>query len=294
MGAAPVGTPDSANIEVGWEVVRGRYFESMGITLLHGRLFEASDTATTTPVAIVDATLARRWFASEAAAIGQRMRMGGGPDAPTHTIVGVVRSVSHNGPAAKSLPTVYAPQTQVYQRGMYTVVQTSTPPETVMQAARAALAAVDPTVPMYFAASMETRYDDAVALPRFRAGLVSAFSVLALLLAGVGIFGVTAYAVTQRTREFGIRLALGAQPRHIGGLVLRRVGLVSLLGTAIGAALGNGLGSLMSGLLFEVTADDPATFTAALIVIGLTALTATIVPLTRAMRVSPATTLKAE
>jgi putative ABC transport system permease protein len=174
------------------------------------------------------------------------------------------------------------------------VIETSTAPDAVLRAARAALASVDASVPMYFAASVETRYDDALALPRFTAGLVSAFSTLALVLAGVGIFGVTAYAVSQRTREFGIRLALGAQRTHVGSIVLRRVGVLAVFGIAIGSALGFGLGTLMSGLLFGVSPDDPATFWAALATIGLTALAATVAPLYQAVRVNPAVILKAE
>jgi predicted permease len=295
MAAAPIGSASrDASLEVGWEIVRGRYFEAMGIKLLHGRLFEATDRAKSDFVAIVDAGLARRWFGREADAVGQRVRIGGGPNAITHTIVGVVRGVSHTGPGRITLPTVYAPQGQVYQRGMYSVVETSTAPDALLRAARAALASVDPAVPMYFAASVETRYDDALALPRFTAGLVSAFSTLALVLAGVGIFGVTAYAVSQRTREFGIRLALGAPRAHVGSIVLRRVGILAVLGIATGSALGFGLGTLMSGLLFGVKADDPATFWAALATIALTALAATVAPLYQAVRVNPVVILKAE
>jgi putative ABC transport system permease protein len=294
MAAAPIGSSDAASLSVGWEIVRGRYFEAMGIKLLHGRLFESTDRATSVPVAVVDAGLARRWFGREADAVGQRIRIAGGPDAQTHTIVGVVRDVSHTGPGKITLPTVYAPQSQVYQRGMYSVIETSTAPDAVLRAARAALASVDPSVPLYFAASVETRYDDALALPRFTAGLVSAFSTLALVLAGVGIFGVTAYAVSQRTREFGIRLALGAQRTHVGSIVLRRVGVLAVLGIAIGSALGFGLGRLMSGLLFGVSPDDPATFWAALATIAVTALAATVAPLYQAVRVNPAVILKAE
>jgi putative ABC transport system permease protein len=177
---------------------------------------------------------------------------------------------------------------------MYSVIETSTAPDAVLRAARAALASVDASVPMYFAASVETRYDEALALPRFTAGLVSTFSTLALVLAGVGIFGVTAYAVSQRTREFGIRLALGAQRTHVGSIVLRRVGILAVLGIGFGSALGFGLGTLMSGLLFDVKADDPATFWAAIVTIGLTALAATVAPLYQAVRVEPSVILKAE
>mgnify|MGYP003693812797 CR=1 FL=1 len=266
----------------------------MGIALLHGRFFDATDRTATSPVAIVDATLARRWFASEAAAIGQRMRIGIGSREPVRTIVGVVRAVSHAGPGRTTPPTAYAPQTQVYQRGMYTVIETSTSSDALMRTARAALASVDPAIPMYFAASVESRYDDAVALPRFVAGLVSAFSTLALVLAGVGIFGVTAYGVSQRMREFGIRVALGAQRHHVGAIVMRRVALLTLLGLASGSALGFGAGSLMSSLLYEVAPADLASFSFALSAIGLTAVAATLAPLCQAVRVSPAVTLKAD
>jgi predicted permease len=294
LTAAPAGSPGEANTSIAWGVVRGRYFETMSIGLLHGRLFEASDSATSPPVAIVDATLARRWFASEADAVGQRIRIGAAPDSPVRTIVGVVRAVSHIGPGRTSPPTAYAPQSQVYQRGMYTVVQANVPPETLMRASRAALASLDPEIPMYFAASVETRYDDAIALPRFTTGLVSAFSTLALVLAGVGIFGVTAYSVTQRTREFGIRVALGAQRHHVGALVVGRVAALALPGIAIGSVLGFAGGSLMSSLLFEVAPADPATFVAALVMIAVTSLVAAVAPLYQAVRISPAVALRAE
>jgi len=206
----------------------------------------------------------------------------------------VVRHVSHREPNQTSLPMAYAPQSQVYQRGMYTVIRTTGDPQALSTAVRAALAAVDPAVPMYFADTVDARYDKAMALPRFTAGLVSAFSTLALVLAGVGIFGVTAYAVGQRTREFGIRFALGAQRVHVGALVLGRVGLLAALGLAIGAGLGLGLGSLMSGILFGVEVTDPLTMVAVMSGIGVTALMASLAPLRHAVRVSPAETLRSE
>jgi putative ABC transport system permease protein len=281
-------------ITVGWGIVRGRYFETMGVALLQGRLFSLDDRPGSPAVAIVDDALARRVWLNEAAALGQPIRLGAGPMAQTRTVVGVVRRVSHLGPAVESLPMAYAPQSQVYQRGMYTVMRTTGDPQTLSGSIRAALASVDPAVPMYFAQTVDARYDDALALPRFTAGLVSAFSTLALVLAGVGIFGVTAYAVAQRTREFGIRFALGAQRSHVGALVLGRVGLLTAVGLAIGGALGLGLGSAMSGILFGVEVTDSPTLVAVMSGVGLTALLASVSPLRRAVRVSPAETLRGE
>jgi predicted permease len=289
----PSGPPSRTPV-VRWGVVRGRYFEAMGIALRHGRLFADTDAAGAPLVAIVDDTLARRWWQREESAIGQRVRIGNGPEAPVRTIVGVVRRVSHNGPGDTPLPTLYAPQAQVYQRGMYTVVETTAPPAAVFAAARSALAAVDPTVPLYFAETSDRRYDDVVALPRFVAGLVSGFSTLALLLAGVGIFGVTGYAVSQRAREFGIRLALGAQRTGIGGLVLRRVAALVGIGLLAGCGLALALGSTMSGFLFGVAPDDPTTFAVAVVALAATALVAVVAPVRTAVRVDPAITLKAE
>ncbi len=289
----PAGAPQRTPV-VRWSVVRGHYFETMGIALKRGRAFADSDAATAPLVAIIDDTLARRWWQREEAALGQVVRIGSGKDAHQRTIVGVVRRVSHNGPGDAPLPTLYAPQAQVYQRGMYTVLETTEPPAAVFAAARQALAAVDPTVPLYFAETSDRRYDDVVALPRFIAGLVSGFSTLALVLAGVGIFGVTGYAVSQRTREFGIRLALGSQRAGIGGLVLRRVAALVGIGLAAGSALALGLGSAIGGLLFGVQPDDPAAFALAVAALGTTALVAIVVPLRTAVRVDPAVTLKAD
>jgi putative ABC transport system permease protein len=289
----PAGTPVSLPV-VRRGIVRGQYFETMGIALRRGRLFANTDAAGAPAVAIVDEALARRWWQREEAAIGQQVRVGSGADAEVRTVVGVVATVSHNGPGDEPLPALYAPQAQVYQRGMYTVLETTAPPAAIFAAAREALAAVDPAVPLYFAETSERRYDDVVALPRFLTGLVSAFSTIALLLAGVGIFGVTAYAVGQRTREFGIRLALGAQRTGIGALVLKRVGLLVGIGLLAGGGLALALGPAIARLLFEVPPDDPAAFVLAAAALGMTAGLAAIAPVRAAVRVDPAVTLKAE
>jgi putative ABC transport system permease protein len=300
-GSAIAAAPDAPRagsmedrLTVGWGIVRGRYFETMGLALLQGRLFLPTDRAGSLPVAIVDETLARRLWSSEAAAVGQRVRLGTGSNAYLRTVIGVVRRVTHLGPGKDSLPMVYAPQSQVYQRGMYTVVRTKAPPQTVAESARAAVATADPSVPMYFAETVDERYAEVLALPRFTAGLVSAFSTLALVLAGVGIFGVTGYAVGQRTREFGIRRALGAPHAHVCRLVLGRVGRLTALGVALGIALAAALGRLMSSLLFGVEASDVRTLGAAIVIVTATALLASLAPLRHALQVNPAETLRAE
>jgi putative ABC transport system permease protein len=290
---APVGR-DTSPAQIGWGIVRGRYFETMGVGLIQGRLFSEEDRAGSLPVTVVDDVLARRFWENEAAAIGQQIRVGSGSQMDTRTIIGVVRHVAHLGPGRQALPAAYAPQSQVYQRGMYTVIRTSGEVQALSAAIRQALTSADPSVPMYFAQTVDARYDEAVAIPRFTAGLIGAFSVVALALAGVGIFGVTAYSSARRTREFGIRFALGAQRLHVAALVLRRVGSLAAVGLALGAALGFAVVRQMSGLLFGVEATDVPTMLAVLGTIGGTAMIASLAPLRRAVRVSAAETLRAD
>jgi ABC-type antimicrobial peptide transport system permease subunit len=245
-------------------------------------------------VAIVDDVFACRFWPDEDAAIGQRIKFGETADAETRTVVGVVRGVKHFGPGADTLPEAYVPQAQVYQRGMYTVVQSGGSLEELAPMIRAKLAEVDSSVPMYFIETLERRRETALTLPRFTAGLIGAFSALALVLAGVGIFGVTAYSVGQRSREFGIRFSLGAQRSHVAGLVLKRVGWLALLGVALGVTAAFGVGKLMTSLLFGVTPADLPTLAITAATMGLTVLAASVVPLLRALRVNPVEALRSE
>ncbi len=291
VGAQGTGTPAA---QVGWRVVRGQYFEAMRMTLLRGRLFAASDREGATPVVIVDDVFARRFWQTEDAALGQRVQFGDASNPEIRTVVGVIRRVKHFGPGEDTLPEAYVPQAQTYQRGMYTVVQASGSLNELAPLLRAKLAEVDPSVPMYFTETLEQRRRTALTLPRFTAGLIGAFSALALVLAGVGIFGVTAYSVGQRSREFGIRFSLGAQRSHVAGLVLKRVGGLALLGVALGASAAFGVAKLMTSLLFGVAPTDLPTLAITAVGIGLTVLAASVVPLIRALRVDPMVALRAE
>jgi predicted permease len=295
LPASGAGSGDGGNTyQVGWRVVRDAYFETIGLTLLRGRGFSAADDKNGLPVAVIDDDLAQRFWPSVDAAIGQQIRFSGSAASETRTVVGVVRRVRHTGPGRESLPDAYVSQTQYYQRGMYTIVRTANPPANFSSLVRRSLAEVDAGVPMYFVATMDERYDELLALPRFTAGLITAFSTLALILAAVGIFGVTAYGVAQRAREFGIRFALGAQRSHVTGLVLKRAGMLAAAGLVIGGAGARGLGQLMASSLFGVTPDDVPTFVVAAVLIALTTLLACLWPLRRALRVDPSEALRVE
>lgn len=295
MRAEPTATPPGAKPQtVGWRVVRDAYFETIDLALLSGRRFDRTDEAGTEPVAIIDEDLARRIWPGASDVLGRQLRFGEGAAAETRTIVGVVRSVRHFGPREMSLPNAYVPQSQVYQRGMFTVVKTASSPERLVPLVRAALAGIDPAVPMYYTATMERRYEETVALPRFIAGLIGAFSLLALVLAGVGIFGVTAYAVGQRTREFGIRFALGAPRSHVVGIVLGRVGRLALIGGVLGALAAFEIAGLMKTILFGVEPVDAPTLALAMAGTAVTALAASLLPVARALRVDPIESLRAE
>ncbi len=290
-GIAPtVDTPGA----VGWRVVRGPYFATVGTTLRHGRDFAPTDTATSPLVTIVDDEFARRYWADSADAVGQSVRFGSGERAQVRTIVGVVHRLKHWGPGRQPVPEAYVPQAQFYQRGMYTVVRTDAAPAALGAAIRAELAAVDPTVPMYFVDTMEHRYASALAMPRFTAGLLGTFSLLALLLAGVGIFGVIGYATAQRSREFGIRFAIGASRAHVVRLVLSRVGLLALVGGASGAIAAFQLARLIRSQLYGIEPTDSTTLLGAMALLVVAALLASLAPLAAALRVNPADALRSE
>jgi predicted permease len=290
---APSGAGGST-YQVGWRIIRDAYFETIGLTLVRGRGFTPADDKGGLPVAVIDEDLAGRFWPTVDAAVGQQIRFSGSAGSETRTVVGVVRRVNHTGPGRESQPDAYIPQTQYYQRGMYTIVRTENAPANLASLVRSRLAEVDPAVPMYFVATMDERYDELIALPRFTAGLITAFSMLALILAAVGIFGVTAYGVAQRAREFGIRFALGAQRSHVTGLVLRRAGLLAAVGVVIGGVGARVLGRLMASSLFGVTPDDVPAFVVATVMIAVTTLLACLWPLRRALRVDPSEALRAE
>jgi predicted permease len=289
--AGPAGEAE-ARIDIGPRYVRSRYFKTMGIRLLHGRLFDVTDSRSARPTAIVDERFARRFWRNAGEAVGHQMSFPG--DADWRTIVGVVRSVKHYGPGVESQPEVYVPQSQSPQRGIFLAVRASVPPENLFPAIRACLAELDARIPIYNLATGESRFAGLVQKPRFIASLLTSFAVLALTLAAVGTFGVVSYSMRQRTREFGIRFALGAQKRDVIQLILGRVGWMAVAGIAVGLGCAVATTRLMTSLLFGVTPLHATTFVTASAAVAVVTLLGGAWPTLLAVRIKPSEALRYE
>jgi putative ABC transport system permease protein len=274
------------------------YFRAMGIRLLRGRDFEERDTAGSAGVAIVSRSVARAIDASDDV-IGRRISIWGREGARQWlTIVGVVDDVRQLGPARQAHAAVYQPYFQVGQpfflRDVSYVLRTSADPLAVVPAMRSVLRSVDRNQPAASIGLMADVLSAATAEPEFYARLLSIFAVLAVALALVGTYGVIAYSVTQRSREIGVRLALGADGARVFRMVIRRTALLATAGVVIGAAAAWWLTRFLSTLLFEVTPTDPSTFVVVAATILGTALLAGAVPARRATRVDPSLALRHE
>jgi putative ABC transport system permease protein len=271
------------------------YFSAMGIRLLAGRSFEPGDTRDKPPVTLVNASLARHYFPtlSNEAVVGKRVTFGRPMDkSPWVTIVGVVADEKQDGMDRPAEPTEYAPLAQRLQNPLTFVIRTAVDPQAAYAAARAQVAAVDKDLALTETATLEDVVDRSMADAKFRTTLLAGFAGIALLLAALGIYGVLAYFVSQRSRELGIRLALGARPgalfRMVVGQGMRPVAAGALVGLSGAVAVT----TLMQSLLFGVTAVDPAAFGVAAAALALIALAACAIPARRATRVDPLTALR--
>jgi predicted permease len=276
-----------------WNGVGTRYFETLGIPLIEGRLFSASDGADAPPVLLVNETLARVYWPGQSA-IGKRMKPGF--DGPWRTIVGVVADVKNSGLDKPAGTELYFPlaQTQGNYRAFYLAIRGSSNPTQLASAARAAVLELDPALPVASVRTMNEVMAEAQARPRFLTLLIGLFSAVALGLAGLGIYSVMAYSVAQRTGEFGIRMAMGAQRGDVMRLVLRQGLLMGLGGVLVGAVGAIGLNRYLRGSLYGIDGFDPAPFlmmSAALVIVLLLACAA---PALRATRVDPITALRYE
>ncbi|HKO96752.1 MAG TPA: ABC transporter permease [Pyrinomonadaceae bacterium] len=275
-------------------VVSPNYFRTMGITLREGRDFTEADTATATNVTVVDERLARQYWPG-ASAVGKRVRFGP-PESnePWFTVIGVAGAVRHARLDRETRQTVYVPYHQVPIREMTMALRTSGDPESLAGAVRKEVLALDKDQPVTNVLTMNAVISRSVWQPRFYAILFGIFAVLALVLAAVGIYGVMSYAVTQRTQEIGIRMALGARAVDVLRLVVKNGMTLITIGVVIGLVAALALTRLMATLLFGVTPTDMLTFIAVSAVLVLVALVACLVPARRATKVDPLVALRYE
>ncbi|PYU71902.1 MAG: hypothetical protein DMG52_20815 [Acidobacteria bacterium] len=275
-------------------VVSLNYFQTMSIPLLQGREFTEHDRDGSPTALIINETAARRYWPAQNP-VGSRLSFTTGRTQPTWLeIVGVVKDVLHDGLESPAKPTIYLTFLQSPQAFMVTVARTDVDPASLSPAARGAIAAVDKDQPVLMTRTMADIYSDAVAQRRFNTALIVAFGALALLLAMVGIYGLMAFAVTQRTHEIGVRIALGAQRWDVLKLVLGRGLRLALLGIVFGLAAAFFLTRFLSKLLFNVPQTDPATFIVVSLCLGGIALLASYIPARRAMRADPMLALRYE
>ena len=270
------------------------YFRVMGIPLLRGRLFGDGDTPTSTPVMLVSDTAARTVFAGEDP-IGRRARVGGAPGAPWRTIVGVVGDVRHAELTEASTPQMYLPQSQFTDSFLVLVASTTTSdPLGLVPSVRATLREQDPGVPLYQVATLDDLVARSMARRRFVMVLLAGFAGVALLLAAIGLYGVIAYTVAQRTREVGLRVALGATRGHVFRLVLGSGTWTIAAGLLFGLAAAALTTRLLAGQLYGVEPLDPPTLAGAVLVLAVVALAAHLVPIRRALAVDPTVALRDE
>jgi predicted permease len=278
-----------------WNVIDPGYFTAMGIPLREGRGFRASDSSDAPKVAVIDEQFARRYW-PKGGAVGGGIRQGLDPSAPVIRIVGVVASVKSTDLAETNRQgAVYFPYTQSDAgRAYHVVVKTAADDPAIANAIRAELRRVDPEVALFDVKSMGERLSASMGNRRAAMAICLVFAGLALVLSALGIYGVLAYTVTQRTREFGIRMALGAARADVVGLVVGQGLKLAGIGLAIGVTGALALTRLMTTMLFHVRPDDPAVYGAALAVLMAVAGLASLVPALRAIRVQPATALHHE
>ncbi|HEX6199167.1 MAG TPA: ABC transporter permease [Thermoanaerobaculia bacterium] len=287
--------PEGEEPAADYRVATPGYFDALGIPLARGRLFRPGDDAQAPLVAVVSEELARRAFPGEDP-VGRRIKVGGvrNAETPWRTVVGVVGGVRDNALAREPDPEIYLPLAQQPTRAMQVVARTATGGEGAAETLRRVVHGIDRAQPVSQVALLADRVHDSLAPQRFVTGLLAAFAGLALVLAAVGLYGVMAYAVGRRTREIGVRTALGARRGDVLALVLRQGAGLIVLGLALGALLAWGLARALAGLLYGVAPGDPVTFAGMAALLAVAALAATWLPARRAARLDPTEALRAE
>jgi putative ABC transport system permease protein len=276
-------------------VISPAYPKALGLALLAGRLFEDRDTADTDPVVLVNSMLARRFWGSDANAVGKRLLFGhSGPGKPWRVIAGVVGDTRQYGLASPSRLEVYSPFTQATSRDFNLIVRHRGNAAATIAAVRAQMLDLDPAQPLFGVATMEQLVSTSAPIRQMTMVILGLFSALATVLSAIGIYGVMAYAAARRTREIGIRMALGAQTGEVMGMMMGSGMKMAALGTVVGLLAAAGAARMLNSLLYGTAATDPATYAGATALLFAVALVACYVPARRAMRVDPLAALREE
>lgn len=296
-------TPDAQGGGVAqYQVVSPGYFEALSIPLLAGRRFTEDDRVDAAPVAIINETMARLYW-PDWDPLRERVQLGNWPGNtnPEMTIVGIVADVLQTGLSGEHIPQLYVPRPQAgaYYNGLGTrfatyAVRSDTDPISTIRAVRAVIRDLDPDLPLANVQTMERVVARSLADTRFTSLLMTIFSAVALILGAVGIYGLMAYTVAQRTREIGLRMALGADRARVLWGVVRQGMVLTLLGLTAGLALAWGIGKIVAGLVFEVSVRDPLVFAGAPLLLLAVALLAAYLPARRAAAVDPMVAIRAE
>jgi predicted permease len=297
----------SPNAKIRVNLVSDAYFSTIGIALLKGRFFDAADVIRAAPVAVVTEDMVKKYFPSGRDPIGEQIRV----DLPTeglppgfvkppqasnaYQIVGVCGTVRNSGLRDEPEPAVYVPVTHLFPPGMMFAIRTTkSDPLGLSNGARQAVSAVDSTQPIAFVRTLEDYLSNATAYPRFATFLFGIFGVIGLTLACTGIFSVVSYTVSRRTREFGIRMALGATPGNVLGLVVRSTGRVLIMGFVLGAILSIVSDRTLAGKLEGIDVASPSLLAAITTVLAAAALLACAIPARSATKVHPVDALRHE
>ena len=278
--------------EVGYQPVSDDFFKTMGVPLKRGRTFGPPDHNDAAPVVILSEGLAREFWPN-GDAVGARIRLGPDPSVPWMTVVGIVGDV-RIGVAGDLRPTAYVSTRQDHWGGAAIVVRTTGDPMALLPPVRRELRAIDPTLPLTQASTMKDVQSIELTDRRLPMQLMAAFAVLALVLAAVGVYGVMAYSVAARTREIGVRVALGAQPSNVFGMVVRQGLGAAAAGLTLGLVGAAALGRVLARLLFGVSPTDAATFVGVAAMLVTVVLAACLLPARRAVRIDPLEALRSE
>ena len=286
--------PPEERVEYPTEIVSPGYFETIGMKLAEGRFFNEQDTAQAPFAIVVNETLAQQAWPGQTA-IGRRMK-GGAPDSPAPwlTVVGVIKDARRADVRRDIRPELYFCMLQRTPRTASLFVRTAGDPLALVPAIRNEVRTLHPQVPLFAVNTLDSQVSETLAQPRFRALLLAGFAALALLLASIGIYGVTAYAVSQRTHEVGLRMALGAKRRDVLTLILRQHLVPALAGLVIGIAGAVAVSRFLTSLVYGVGATDAVTFLGVAVVLVLVAALAAWIPAMRATRVDPLIALRAD